>query len=59
MISQGLVDIIGNVEPDDAGGSLGSGVFWGIFRLSWSGVWKTKVRNSPGGANDYSGFLGT
>jgi hypothetical protein len=58
MVSQRLVDIVGEVEPDNTGGPLRPevGAFGG--RLSWSGVrWAKGEKFTRGRANDYSSFL--
>ena len=61
MVSQRLVDIVGEMEPDSTGGPLRPevGVFlFGVLRLSWSGVrWAKGDKFTRGRANDYSVFL--
>ena len=56
-----MVDIVGEMEPDNTGGPLRPevGVFLlVVLRLSWSGVWWAKGEKFTGGrANDYSSFL--
>ena len=51
MVSQRLVDIVGEMEPDDTGGPLRPEVgtfLLGVLRLSWSGVRWAKGENSTG-----------
>ena len=56
-----MVDIVGEVEPDNTGGPLRPEIgvfFWGVLRLSCSGVrWAKGEKFTGGRTNDYSGFL--
>ena len=56
-----MVDIVGEMEPDNTGGPLRPevGAFrFGVLRLSWSGMrWAKGEKFTGGRANDYSGFL--
>ena len=56
-----MVDIVGEVEPDNTSGPQRPEVgafLLGVLRLSWSGVrWAEGEKFTGGRANDYSTFL--
>ena len=59
--SQRMVDIVRQVEPNDAGGPLRFevGVFSGVKSLGLPGVWRTKGEELNGSRpNDYSSIFG-